>query len=209
MLTQPDIQVMPSGGTQFPTTTQRKRPEAREALQRAEKIRAGMVSYHKTRELIIEAWHARDWSTLGYDSWDSYINGEFDSLLVKLTTKERRESVEAFRLEGMSQRAIANSVGASQSTVQRDLASIESYESTLPDTLPNKVTTTAGQSYPSIARRSGSRDSANSPRRGAWPGGAACYPSSARSISHVPRRWQVTRRLGTAIRRRSWRPCSG
>lgn len=153
MTTQTDsYELAARDGTPFPTTARRNQAGV-EVLHRADRIRAGMVAYHKTRELIVEAWNQRDWSALGYDSWDNYIKGEFESYRVKLTTEERIESVTALRLEGMSQRAIASAVGVSQRTVERDLdkAPVDANASTDEEgaAKPWSVTGVGGRPYPS------------------------------------------------------------
>lgn len=115
-----------------------------EARRRAEKIRAGLVSYVQTRAAIAEAWARRDWKTLGYDSWEAYLGEEFGEELRRLTGDERREAVREFREQGMSTRAIAGAVKAGQSTVRDDLKAAEVSGSTH---LTTTVAGTDGKTY--------------------------------------------------------------
>jgi hypothetical protein len=94
-----------------------------EAHRRAELIRVGMVSYAQTLETIAESFAARDWVTLGYGSWDEYVDKEFAEKRLKLDGDRRREAAEALRLTGMSTRAIGSALGVSHQTVANDLAS--------------------------------------------------------------------------------------
>src|SRR5687768_8963598 len=48
-----------------------------EAVARAERIRTGIESMAALQDDIAAAYHRRDWTTLGYDSWDGYVSGEF------------------------------------------------------------------------------------------------------------------------------------
>lgn len=96
-------------------------PIAQLARDRADRIRSGLETLAPD---IIAAWQARDWDTLGYDSWQAYIVGEFGGQL-RLGRAERREAVVAMRSEGMSLRAIGSAVGASIGTVHNDVFSFE------------------------------------------------------------------------------------
>jgi hypothetical protein len=117
------------------------RDPVKAAKKRAEQIRKGMVAYVETLQLVADAYGAHDWEALGYDSWDSYVDGEFGAR-VKLDVEQRRRAVEALRLAGMSTRAIGAAVGASEATVRRDLEAGAS-----PDA-PSQVTGVDGKSYP-------------------------------------------------------------
>jgi hypothetical protein len=93
---------------------------------RADRIRSGLASIAATYEGISEAvaiaYHERDWGTLGYQSWDAYVEGEFAGHLPKLDRDARRQFVGELREAGLSTRAIGSVAGASDATVRRDLA---------------------------------------------------------------------------------------
>ncbi len=95
--------------------------EAREARSRAAKIREGIHSYLATLTLIAEAWQCEDWRTLGYDSWQSYVDEEFGEERLRLPREHRRKAVEELRLAGMPTRAIAGAIKEPQSTVSDDV----------------------------------------------------------------------------------------
>ena len=92
---------------------------------RADKIR-GTLSF-AWKELapdIIAAYEKRDWETLGYADWASYMAGEFAASWPAFQSKDERQEI-VFQLSelgaGMSQRAIAAATGISQATVSRIL----------------------------------------------------------------------------------------
>lgn len=92
-----------------------------DAVARSERIRAGIRSLAELQQDITDAYHARDWATLGYDTWDSYVTGEFGGTLPRLDRQERRELTVNLRAEGLSTRAIASAAGADDKTVRNDL----------------------------------------------------------------------------------------
>lgn len=95
------------------------------AVRRAERIRAGVVNYAQTRRDIADAYAHRDWQALGYESWETYLAGEFGEELRALAGAdrvERRDAVAELRQSGMSTRAIGSALGASEATVRRDLS---------------------------------------------------------------------------------------
>lgn len=93
-----------------------------DAVARAERIRAGIRSLAELQQDITDAYHARDWQTLGYDTWESYVAGEFGGAMPRLGRNERRELVVSLRAEGLSTRAIAAAAGTDDRTVRRDLS---------------------------------------------------------------------------------------
>ena len=86
--------------------------------------RAGMIRNYLQGlwPLIAKAYREQDWLALGYDSWDDYVAGEFDTARWKVHKAERAPVVTMLRSAGMSTRAIAAATGESQSTVQRAVA---------------------------------------------------------------------------------------
>lgn len=117
-----------------------------DARARAERIRVGIHSFIATRKEIADAYRDRDWSTLGYESWEQYVDGEFSETRVRLTADERREAVAELRFAGMSQRAIGAALGVSKDTVGRDLAGVSSET-------PDEITGADGKSYASTKPR--------------------------------------------------------
>lgn len=91
-------------------------------------------SLHESSKLYIHAWQHQVWKTLGYDSWDAYINGEFGDLRVKLTGQKRTETVIEMAEAGMPTRAIATSTGISKSSVNREIQKAQAAQK-LPETL--------------------------------------------------------------------------
>lgn len=91
-----------------------------QARELTDRIRVGVEAVW---ELVKQAYQSRAWSVLGYDSWDDYCTREFGTSRIRLPREERQEVVASMREIGMSQRAIASATGASQSSVQRELAS--------------------------------------------------------------------------------------
>lgn len=115
-----------------------------EAVARAERIRTGIESMASLQEDIAAAYHRRDWTTLGYGTWDAYVSGEFGEQRLKLSRQQRQEIVASLRGEGLSTRAIGTALGVGQQTVVRDLAA-DSHESAAPAT----VTGVDGKTYAS------------------------------------------------------------
>lgn len=114
------------------------------AQRRAERIRVGMHSFIATRREIAAAYADRDWVTLGYASFEEYVDSEFSEVRVQLTADERREAVADLRIGGMSQRGIAATLGVSQSTVRDDIAELSTSTQ-----FPEKVTSADGKDRPS------------------------------------------------------------
>jgi hypothetical protein len=113
------------------------------AQRRAERIRLGMYNFIVTRREIAAAYAERDWVTLGYASFDAYVDSEFGEDRLRLSPEERREAVAELRLTGMSQRAIGSALGVDQKTVSNDLRAGEENSS------PAAITGTDGKTYAS------------------------------------------------------------
>lgn len=96
-----------------------------EARRRAERIRLLTTSIAenvaKVRDLVHEAKASQDHLALGYASWTAYLADLFGDEPLRLTRDVRRELVAELAEQGMSTRAIAPIVGASQKTVDRDV----------------------------------------------------------------------------------------
>lgn len=70
-------------------------------------------------QLIADAYQRRAWAALGYQTWDSYCNGEFPSVHLRLPREDRQQVVTSLRDAGLSTRAIAAATGLSKDTVNR------------------------------------------------------------------------------------------
>jgi DNA (cytosine-5)-methyltransferase 1 len=122
-------------------------PATTEARDRAERIRAALPIVANLITDIGDAWTARDWEILGYDSWTAYVEGErFPQALAGIETGKRPELMVNLRDLGMSYRAISAATGASKDTVQRDV--IKAGAGGVSDETPGRVTGQDGKSYP-------------------------------------------------------------
>lgn len=94
------------------------------ARQRAERIRAQIVSYHQMRQDIADAFAYRDWAALGYSSWYGYLEGEFGPELQQLARHrgQRADAARDLRAGGLSTRQIAKVLDVDAKTVRNDLA---------------------------------------------------------------------------------------
>jgi hypothetical protein len=86
----------------------------------------------KLYELVEQAKAGEIHKVLGYPSWTAYVADVF-SVQVRLDRQQRRELVGYLSGESMSQRAIADVVGADQATVSRDLRARDADASPEPD----------------------------------------------------------------------------
>lgn len=111
------------------------------ARSRAARIRAGIGAYMHTLADVSAAYAQRDWEALGYDSWESYVEGEYSAARLKLTPEHRQKAVAELRLAGMSQRAIGTALGVSAATVNADLAGVQ-------DRTPDVIQGADGKAYP-------------------------------------------------------------
>jgi len=93
--------------------------------------------------LVVKAWLGRVWLPLGYESWDSYVKGEFEYAPLHLPRDERRAVVALLRGQGMSTRAIGSATGSDHATVVRDLAA----GANAPPDDPAPVTGLDGKTY--------------------------------------------------------------
>lgn len=112
------------------------------AQKRAERIRGGMQSFIATRKEIATAYAERDWFTLGYASFEAYVESEFSEARLRLSPDERREAVAELRRAGMSTRAIGAALGVSKDTAARDLSTVSD------ETVPDRITGTDGREQP-------------------------------------------------------------
>lgn len=101
-------------------------------------VNACAESVKDLRRNIAKAYEIRVWETLGYDSWDAYVNTEFGATLKRLNKDDRQMVVGSLAASGMSTRAIAPVVGAHHATVARDIEAASVANAT--DDEPRKVT---------------------------------------------------------------------
>lgn len=114
------------------------------AVRRAERIRAGVVSYAAMRQDIADAYAQRDWAALEYDSWHAYLEGEFGDELRQLARipEQRQPIVGDLRGQGLSVRQIASTTGLPKSTVADKVAQVSDGRT------PASVTGADGKTYP-------------------------------------------------------------
>lgn len=90
-----------------------------------EKIRITAHNYAEYRqrlqELVAEAKTGNAHLALGYASWTAYLSEVLGEEPMRLARGERQEMVTLLSSEGMSTRAIAPIVGATHTTVRRDV----------------------------------------------------------------------------------------
>lgn len=77
----------------------------------------------KLRELVKQAKESDAHVALGYASWTAYLTDVFGDEPLRLARDVRQELVAELAAQGMSTRAIAPIVGASQRTVANDVSS--------------------------------------------------------------------------------------
>lgn len=97
-----------------------------EAQKLTERIRLTAHNYTEARaklqDLVAEAKEGNAHLALGYASWTAYLSEVLGEEPMRLARSERQEMVQLLSSEGMSTRAIAPIVGASQMQVVRDIA---------------------------------------------------------------------------------------
>jgi hypothetical protein len=108
--------------------------------------------------LIQRAYLGRAWSALGYSCWNAYCDTEFASVRLRLPREERLKMVCRLRELGLSVRAIEAATGASHTTVQKDIAEAEVYQTGTPGgdevidaeviTKPKPIIGRDGKTYP-------------------------------------------------------------
>lgn len=74
-------------------------------------------------ERIATAYIGRAWIALGYSSWDTLCDAEFDGARLRIPREQRVEQVQSLRSAGLSTRAIGSALGVGEATVRRDLSS--------------------------------------------------------------------------------------
>lgn len=95
-------------------------PTLTEAGARAltERLRSALT---EVQELLAAAYVGRVWEPLSHPSWQVYCSVELIGARLKMPREQRREVVAGLRRAGLSTRAIASGIGASDQTVRGDL----------------------------------------------------------------------------------------
>lgn len=101
-----------------------KKEELAQARATASQIRQGIHNYLATLALIARANKERHWKVLGYDSWESYVDGEFGAERLRLPAEHRQKAIAELRLSGMSIRAIGNVLDIPKSSVADEVAQL-------------------------------------------------------------------------------------
>lgn len=99
---------------------------ADDARRLTERIRIAASNYTEAKAkvlmLVDEAKAGGAHVALGYKSWTAYLSDVLSDEPLRLAREDRRELVVRLADEGMSGRAIAPIVGASEATIRRDVA---------------------------------------------------------------------------------------
>lgn len=102
-----------------------------EAQKLTEKIRITAHNYADARQklqgYVAEAKAGNAHLALGYASWTAYLSEVLGEEPMRLARGERQEMVQMLSAEGMSTRAIAPIVGASQRTVVNDVEQVSNF----------------------------------------------------------------------------------
>lgn len=93
-----------------------------EAQARAQHIRSlWRLTVDEVTDQLVAAFHRRDHAALGYADWNAYFAGEYGALPGVRDRLERQRVVVLLTNAGLTTRAIAPIIGASQPTVVKDL----------------------------------------------------------------------------------------
>jgi protein gp37 len=162
-----------------------------EARARVRKIREGFGDVASWILSVTTAFARRDWSALGYSSWEEYTDAEYADLRENLPPALRPQIAAAMRAENMDVRSIASAVGSSKSTVARELKSIDDLSQD--GTTDRQVAMSAGRPY--------ERSTAAQPASAADPLPAAVAEQIDRRIAEktVPRPAPVMLTLRTHV----------
>jgi transposase-like protein len=121
-----------------------------EARRLTERIRLAARTFAESRDKVIalvgEAKAGDAHTALGYPSWTAYLTDVLGDEPLRLPRDDRKEMVALLAAEGMSTRAIAPIVGASQSTIRDDVKELSS--STQFPERPATVTSLDGRERP-------------------------------------------------------------
>lgn len=135
--------------------------DADEARRITERIRLAATNYTESKAkvlaLVEQAKQGRADLALGYKSWTAYLSDVLSDEPLRLAREERRELTGHLASEGMSGRAIAPIIGASEATVRRDIQATASSDAVA---RPATVTSLDGRERPATRPRQVHRDDA-------------------------------------------------
>lgn len=94
-----------------------------EARELTEELQA---DYGSLQVKISTAWRGRIWLALGYESWQDYLDAEFQNVSLRPPKELEEQVVAELRAAGMSTRGIASATEISEATVRRRLDSTAS-----------------------------------------------------------------------------------
>jgi hypothetical protein len=117
----------------MPALTPVEKERQRSARARSSRIRMGMVNYLQTLGDVIAARAENDHLTLGYKTWQEYLDTEYGAERLKLTPELQQKAIVELRLAGASQREIGYTLGLNQSNVSRALSDRPSDADASPD----------------------------------------------------------------------------
>ncbi|MGZ1492530.1 hypothetical protein [Brevibacterium sediminis] len=84
------------------------------------------ADYGSLQVKISTAWRGRIWLALGYESWQDYLDAEFQNVSLRPPKELEEQVVAELRAAGMSTRGIASATEISEATVRRRLDSTAS-----------------------------------------------------------------------------------
>lgn len=115
-----------------------------DARRLTERIRIAAINYSDAKEklmtLVQQAKEDAVHLALGYASWTAYLADVMGEEPLRLARGERQEVVQMLSAEGMSRPAIAEIVGTSEKTIQRDFREVGT-------NVPTSITGLDGKTY--------------------------------------------------------------
>jgi hypothetical protein len=165
---------------------------ARESVDRAR------THLEAAAEEVVRQINGRAWVALGYGSWDEMRIAEYRGAAVIVPRADRPELVARLRAEGLSQKAIGDTLGVSHQAVGRDLRNVQTDNTEQPakrtDSLGRERPTTyapraQGLPQDTVPRGDGEVRQHQRPAAEGSPGPAVevAVGSPAPSVSDVPR----------------------
>lgn len=118
-----------------------------DARKLTEQIAEGLADVH---ELIVQAWEGQAWRSLGFASWDAWIDENFRGLQLRPPREQRDEVVQSMRETGMSIRAISQATDLGAGTIHR--AAAAGVPNGTPEEGPSNVVGLDGKTYTPPAR---------------------------------------------------------
>lgn len=91
------------------------------------------ADYNSLQARLITAFEGRIWLALGHESWQDYINVEFQDISLRPPKELEEKVIRELRDAGMSTRGIAAATEMGKSTINRHLQDFAARESTVPN----------------------------------------------------------------------------